>query len=551
VPLGYPVAEKEVLLLDDDGRPVAPGVPGEIVIRSKYLAVGYWRQPELTRAAFLPDPADGAMRRYVTGDLGVMAADGCLTHLGRKDFQVKIRGTRVETAEIEVVLSRLEGVKSSVVHALPDRRGEPRLVAYVIPSPGAPPTIPAMRRHLSETLPEVMVPSSFVFLEEFPLLPNGKIDRRALPPPTGQRPRGPVVGPRHPLEAQIVGIWRELLDVPEVGVHDDFFELGGHSLLAARLMQRLETEVGRALPLTTLFSAPTVAGLADAVQRDEPLGNDLLEPVRAEGTEPPLFFFHGDYNGGGFYSRTLARALPAEQPFYAVHPHPLTSRPIPDTVSAMVTELVTAIRAVRPRGPYRLGGHCNGGLVAFEVARRLAAEGEVVDGVVIIDASARNVRFRPLSRLTRGLAWVGRLDARAEAALFLAVRDRAISLAWRFAEWRRRRARGEPARGRRPRSGEDLDLVAGPRAWAESERVERFRAVVRRYVPEPYGGAVSLLVPVGRPAPRRDLWWSRVAPRVSVHAVPGAHLTSITDHGAAVAERMRACLAKEGPRRPD
>lgn len=199
---------------------------------------------------------------------------------------------------------------------------------------------------------------------------------------------------------------------------------------------------------------------------------------------------------------------------------PLTHRPIPDTVSAMVTELVTAIRGACPHGPYRLGGHC--------------------------DASARNVRFRPLSRLTRGLAWVGRLDDRAEAALFLAVRDRAISLAWRFAEWRRRRARGEPAPARRPRRGEDLDLAAGPRAWAESERVERFREVVRRHVPGRYAGAVSLLVPAGRPTPRRDLWWLRVASRVSVHAIPGAHLTSITEHGAAVAERMRACLAGEG-----
>ena len=551
VPVGYPVADKDVLLLDEDGRPVEPGVPGEIVIRSKYLAVGYWRQPELTRAVFHPDPEGGAMRRYATGDLGVMTADGCLTHLGRKDFQVKIRGTRVETAEIEVALSRLEGVKASVVHAQPDRRGELRLVAYVIPAPGGPPTIPAMRRQLSETLPEVMVPSSVVFLEEFPVLPNGKIDRRALPRPSSERPRRALVAPRHPLEAQIVTIWRELLDTPAVGIHDDFFELGGHSLLAARLMQRLEAEVGRALPVTTLFSAPTVAGLAEAVQRDGPADNDLLEPIRAEGTAPPLFFFHGDYNGGGFYSRSLARELPPEQPFYAVHPHPLTSRPIPDTVDGMVTELVAAIRAARPRGPYRLGGHCNGGLLAFEVARRLAAEGETVDVVVIIDASARNVRFRPLSRLTRGLARVGGLDARAEAALFLSVRDRAISLAWRFAEWRRRRTRGEPAPTKRERSpvrqgdGEDLDVAAGPRARSESARVTRFREVVRRHVPGRYAGAVFLLVPSERPSPRPDLWWSRVAPRVAVHAIPGAHLTSITEHGPAVAARMRACLGGE------
>ncbi|HKO23004.1 MAG TPA: non-ribosomal peptide synthetase, partial [Candidatus Eisenbacteria bacterium] len=273
VPVGYPVADKEVRLLDGDGRRVGPDEPGEIVVRSRYLAVGYWRQPEMTRAAFLPDPEGGDARLYFTGDLGVMRADGCLTHLGRKDFQVKIRGTRIETAEIEVALSQFDSIKASVVHAHPDPHGEPRLVAYIIAAPGHVPTFQEIRRGLGETLPDVMVPSRFVFLEEFPLLPNGKVDRGALPAPSGQRPpaSGSHVAPRHLLEAQIADIWRDLLGVPEVGVHDDFFELGGDSLLAVRLIQRLEAEVGHELPLTLamLFSAPTVAGLTEAMQRED------------------------------------------------------------------------------------------------------------------------------------------------------------------------------------------------------------------------------------------------------------------------------------------
>jgi amino acid adenylation domain-containing protein len=540
VPVGYPVADKEVLLLDEERRRVGPGEPGEIVVRSKYLAVGYWRQPELTRAAFLPDPDGGEERLYFTGDIGVMRSDGCLTHLGRKDFQVKIRGHRIETGEIEAALSDLEPVKAAVVHAQPDGQGELRLVAYVIAAPGRTAGTSELRRALAQTLPEIMVPSSFVFLEDFPLLPNGKINRRGLPIPDPQRPAQPVpyTAPRHPLEWQIALIWRELLKVPMVGVFDDFFELGGHSLLAAQLMQRIEEELGRRLPLTVLLSAPTVAGLAAAVQRQGPFGRELIVPLRAGGANPPFFFFHGDYNGGGYYSRVMARGLPAEQPFYAVHPHPLADLPIPDTMAGMVTELVAAIRAVRPHGPYRLGGHCNGGLFAFEVARRLVAEGDKVDALVIIDASARNARYRLVSRLARVLAWIGRLDGQAEARLFLSLRAHVTDLASGPAGWRRRLA-VPPAAA----PGEDLDLVAGATGWPEGERVAAFRLVARAHVPGRYSGTVALLVPAQRRSLRHDLWWSLVADRVEVHSVPGAHLTSITEHGPELAEQLRACLA--------
>jgi len=550
VPVGFPVPDKEVLLLDEHGQRVRTDEVGEIVVRSRYLAVGYWRQPELTRAAFLPDPDGGPARLYFTGDLGVLRADGCLTHLGRKDFQVKIRGHRIETGEIEVALGKVDSVKAAVVHAQPDERGEPRLVAYVIARPGWTATVGDLRRELSRTLPEVMVPSSFVFLEDFPLLPNGKIDRRALPLPGAERPalRVPYAEPRHPLEWQIAVIWRSLLRVPRVGVFDDFFELGGHSLLAAQLMQRIEAQVGCRLPLTVLLSSPTVAGLAAAVQRHESMGLDLVVPLREDGDRPPFFFFHGDYNGGGFYSRGLARDLPAEQPFYAVHPHPLTDRPIPDTMAAMVTELVTAIRAARPHGPYRLGGHCNGGIFAYEVARRLAADGTDVDALVIIDASARNARFRLVSRVARAWSRLAGLDRSAEAELFLDWRDRVTE----FAEsepldWSalRKKRQPSPARGASgpAADGEDLDLASGAPVWRETERVTAFRTVVRAHVPGRYQGPIALLVPAQRKTSQPDLWWSRVVRHVEVHSIPGAHLTSITEHGGEVAAVLQACLA--------
>ncbi len=556
VPVGYAVPDKEVLLFDEEGQGVGPGQTGEIVVRSKYLAVGYWRQPHLTQAAFLPDPDGGEERLYFTGDLGVMRPDGCLTHLGRKDFQVKIRGHRVETEEIEAVLAKEDSVKAAIVHSQPDGNGEQRLVAYVVAAPGKTATINELRYGLARTLPEFMMPSCFVFLEDFPLLPNGKVNRRSLPIPSVDRPvlRVPYTAPRHPLEWQIALVWRALLKLPQVGVFDDFFELGGHSLLAAQLMQRLEAEVGSRLPLTALFSAPTIAGLAAAVQGQESIGSELVASLRESGAEPPFFFFHGDYNGGGFYCRILARGLSSEQPFYAVHPHPLTDRPVPDTMAAMVTELVAAIRAVRPRGPYRLGGHCNGGIFAFEVARRLVAEGDEVDALVIIDASARNARFRLVSRVAHALAWLAGLDRHAEAALFLSLRDRATELVRRIAGWRRRCVAPDAASPRLPSpvpadagvrgpSGEDLDLAASASAWQESERVVAFRLTARAHVPGRYAGSISLLVPEQRRTPQGDLWWPLVADRVEVHAIPGAHLTSITEHGAEIVEQLRACLA--------
>ncbi|MGH7930341.1 MAG: AMP-binding protein, partial [Candidatus Binatia bacterium] len=205
LPVGYPVPDKEVLLFDETGRQVGPDEEGEIAVRSKYLAVGYWRQPQLTQATFIPDPNGGEERLYFTGDLGVMRQDGCLIHLGRKDFQVKIRGHRVEVEEIEAALAKFDSVKAAIVHAQSDRNGEQRLVAYVVAAPGTSVTIDELRRDLALTLPDFMLPSNYVIMEEFPLLPNGKVNRRALPVPGSQRPDLPelYVAPRNLTETNL------------------------------------------------------------------------------------------------------------------------------------------------------------------------------------------------------------------------------------------------------------------------------------------------------------------------------------------------------------
>ena len=276
VPVGYPVSGKEVLLFDEKGQRVGPNEAGEIVVRSKYLAVGYWRQPQLTQAAFVPDPDGGEERFYFTGDLGVMRPDGCLMHLGRKDFQVKIRGNRIETGEIEAALSKVDSVKAAVVHAQPNVDGEQRLVAYVIAAPGKTATIDELRRGLAQTLPDAMMPASFVFLEDFPLLPNGKIDRRALPVPSIDRPVLPVpyAPPRDLTESKLTAIWTEVLQLGRIGIDDRFLDLGGDSLRATQILGRTMNSFGIELSVSDLIRTETIAQMAELIAMRNATGSD-------------------------------------------------------------------------------------------------------------------------------------------------------------------------------------------------------------------------------------------------------------------------------------
>ena len=275
VPVGYPLGDIEILLLDDDGKAVGFDQVGEIAIKSRYTSPGYWHKPDLTRATFATDPQDEGERIYRTGDLGYMQPDGCLVVTGRNDFRVKIRGFRIEVAEIELALRSLPKVKEAAVVAHEDQRSENQLVAYVVPQPEQVPTTRELRDFLKEKLPDYMVPSAFVVLDALPLTPNGKLDRLALPALSLARPELDThfVGPRTAVEEQLVEIWEEVLGLERVGIHDDFFELGGHSLRATRVLSRVRAALRVELSLRYLFETPTVAGLAgriEAVQRSAP-----------------------------------------------------------------------------------------------------------------------------------------------------------------------------------------------------------------------------------------------------------------------------------------
>jgi amino acid adenylation domain-containing protein len=267
IPVGYEVDGAEVLLLDEEGKQIPIGEEGVISVRSSYLSPGYWRRPELTRAAFLPDPDGGDKRIYLTGDLGRLLPDECLVHLGRKDFQVKIRGHLVNITEIERSLGAIPGVVEKVVTTCINPSGGRNLVAYVVSDQKQPLSVKALHRCLSEKLPNYMIPSFFVILDALPLTPNGKIDRKALPEPNWTRPQlEDFVAPRSSEEGVVAGIWEEVLGLKQVGVNDNFFELGGHSLLATQVISRLNDIFGIRIPLRSFFEIPTVAGLSEFIE---------------------------------------------------------------------------------------------------------------------------------------------------------------------------------------------------------------------------------------------------------------------------------------------
>jgi amino acid adenylation domain-containing protein len=263
VPVGYPIEDMEILLLDEHGHEVGLGGTAEIAVRSRYLSPGYWRRPDLTQVKFLPDAPGSNRRIYLTGDLGRMLPDGCLLHLGRKDFQVKVRGYSIDTAEVELALRGVDGIKEAVVVTRRDRSDEPYLAAYVIGA-NPPPTIGNLRQALSQRLPDYMIPAAFVMLDALPLTPTGKVDRSALPAPSRSRPEldTAFVAPRTPAERQLVQIWSEVLSLDHVGIRDNFFDLGGHSLAATQVVSQVIKAFQLELPLELLFKSPTIAEMA-------------------------------------------------------------------------------------------------------------------------------------------------------------------------------------------------------------------------------------------------------------------------------------------------
>ena len=379
MPIGRPIANTRLYVLDAGLRPVPVGVPGELYIGGDGVARGYLGRPGLTAERFVPDPFGAAPGRGCTGPATGPAGGptATLEFLGRADDQVKVRGYRVELGEVEAALARHPAVREAAVVAREDAAGDRRLVAYVVTDPARPVPSTDLRRFLQGELPRPMIPSAIVPLTAMPLTPGGKVDRKALPAPDpgGSGREREVVGARDDVEARLVAIWEEVLGVRPVGVTDDFFELGGHSLLAVRLMARIEERFGRRLPLATLFRSGTI----EDARRAAPCGavgrHRGLPWWRSGPTAPggPSSCVH-PVGGNVLCYRELARALDPDRPVYGSRP-PGTTRARAGRPGRHGDALPRGDARVQPDGPYLLGGWSLGGVVAFEMARQLIRRG--------------------------------------------------------------------------------------------------------------------------------------------------------------------------------
>jgi amino acid adenylation domain-containing protein len=391
-PIGHPIANTQIYILDSHLQPVPIGVFGELYIGGFGLAKGYLNRPELTTEKFIPNPFnhDQKARLYKTGDLARYLADGNIEYLGRIDNQVKIRGFRIELGEIEVVLAQHPRVAETVVIAREDTPGDKRLVAYIVSQPEQPHNS-ELRSFLQERLPNYMMPSVFMFLDTMPRTPSGKVDRRALPAPDADHIQldTEFVPPSNPTEELLASIWADVLGVGQVGIHDNFFELGGHSLLALRLFGKMEQAFGTTFPLATLFEAPTVKDLSNIIDQKQSLAaGSCLIPIQPKGSKLPLFLLHARGASVLVY-RNLANHLGTERPVYGVQPQGLNGEAeILTTVEEMAAYYIQEIKKIQPIGPYLLGGYSFGGELAFEMSRQLDQQGEKVEQLILLDSNA-------------------------------------------------------------------------------------------------------------------------------------------------------------------
>jgi thioesterase domain-containing protein/acyl carrier protein len=508
VSIGRPIANTEIYLLDRNLQLVPIGVIGEMYIGGAGVVRGYYNRPELTAERFIRNPFNGdtEARLYRTGDLARYLPNGNIEFLGRADFQVKIRGHRIELGEIESAVEQHPDIKECVVVSRQDSAGETGLVAYVVGRNEPAPTVSELRDFVKEKLPEYMIPSGFVTLKALPLTPNGKVDRNALPRRELERPelKQKFVSPSGVLETKLARIWETVLGHAPIGRQDDFFELGGHSLRAVQLVVQIKEMFGKTLPVSAVFHAPTIEQMSEILGKE-----DLSErwasvaPLQADGTKPPFFFLAGETHFGD--------RLGTDQPVYRVVYQDLDRERPFNRIEEMAAHAIKSIKRIQPYGPYYLGGHSQGGIVAFEMAQQLQHRGEAVALLALCECWTNNARpskadtsptYRLLQRTAFYFRRARRVGARQEIAhLFGGLRNKTHKAGW------------APQRG----------LLSHTES---GHRAAIFEAL-RRYMPQPYSGRIAVIRCSER-VPWRDYdtfdGWGKIAKEgVELYEVPGTH----------------------------
>ena len=566
--IGVPIPDLSIRVLDPQMQPVPIGVAGEVYVGGAGVAQGYLHRPELTAERFITDPFKAGARLYKTGDLARWLPGRDLEYLGRIDQQVKIRGFRVELGEIQSVLASHSGVREAAVAATSDGTGGKRLVGYFVPTT-EPPDADTLRAHMKTQLPDYMIPAIFVPLAKLPLTSNGKLDREALPEPSTRfTPEEKYTPPKNAVQTHLVAIWEEVLNRKSIGIRDNFFDLGGHSLLVARVISLIIERLGERLDFGEFFSGPTIENhalcLAAAATSKRQAPGTTIHP---DGTQTPLFFFHGDVLGGGFFSKTLAFAIGSDRPFHAVHPHGLQGDEIPETVEAMAAERLKWIRGRQPHGPYILGGYCNGALVAYQAARLLREAGEEVAPVLMLNADGSNLRFRPLMRICAISSALRGEDEQEKRRRFLKIRDQMCNrqtLARYYASaaadllkrppkvqflrlWRKAR---RVLRRFVPKSMRTSpEPTAAPKPRHKEAIMNVYDDVCRAHLPGYYASPIVLFWPRGQPVlgscgPATG--WEKICPQIEIVDVPGDHLSCVAEsaHVTEIGEAMKKIIAR-------
>ncbi|MGH9943004.1 MAG: non-ribosomal peptide synthetase [Pyrinomonadaceae bacterium] len=550
VPIGRPIANTQVYILDTHLNPVPVGVAGELYIGGDGLARGYLNRPELTQERFIPHPftRDAEAVLYKTGDRARWLPDSTIEFLGRVDNQIKLRGYRIEPGEIEATLTKHDAVRAALVFVEENSSGDKTLVAKVVAQEGRTLGVDELRSFLHARLPAYMIPSSFVLHNALPLTPNGKVDRQklAMLEPQTFTHSTTYVAPRDAIEFRLVNIWEKVLGKNPVGVRDNFFELGGHSLLAMHLFAQLEREFKLRLPLAVLFQEGTIEHLARVIgERETTALWSSLVPIQPTGAKPPFYCVHG-IGGNVLNYLRLARNLGEDQPFYGLQSQGLDGRQAPLlSIEEMAACYVTEIRKLQPEGPYFIGGASFGGVIAFEMARQLHNENQEIGIVALLDtfplghakafpksAASDSTTNRTLSKTKTHLLNLRRMGWK-EGVVYTkskarTARRRLISKMWRTIV-------------------KVYDLLGHPLPRAFRQVKEANFLAAKLYVPKPYPGKVTLFQAQETPiilSRKRGLWWNDLASGgVETYDVPGGHNSMLKEpHVEVLAKVLKSCL---------
>jgi amino acid adenylation domain-containing protein len=535
ITIGKPIFNTHVYILDGHMQPVPVGITGSIYIGGDGVSPGYLERPELDAERFMANPFVPDDRLYATGDLGRYLPDGQVEYLGRSDQQVKVRGYRIELGEIETVLKQHPGVRDVVMAAVADAFGSQDIVCYFIPA-GADLPLSSLRMFLAGRLPAFMIPARFIQVDSFPLLPNGKVDRKTLASLRAAALTSSTKAlPANEIESELLSLWRELLGEREIGVSDNFFDLGGHSLMAVRLFSRIEKKFHQRIPLSALFQHGSIQHLASLIQTNEGVYSaQAIVPIQPPGSQKPLYLLPGQ-GGSVLYFRELAVLLGADQPVYGLQSMLPGGGWQVESVEAVAADFVRELRAFQPEGPYRIAGHSFGGFVALEMGRQLVAAGQELALLVLFDSMPLASFRKPKPAHLQALH------------LFDRVRYHFNNLARRKGR-ERQEYLAELTHNLMLRNfGRPIGGLADNEFFAKVSPSDQVPMALARYKPAryPFGFTVFQVTEhawIKRWDPILD-WQDHMDGKLTVYTVPGDHVTMLdSPHDGEVARLLRICL---------